>query len=361
MAPTQHREKRPVIVLGATGAVGQRFVQLLDNHPWFDLVAVAASERSEGKSCEQASHWILSGDIPEAAAKLIVSPLDPAAFGLPEEQQPIAFSALPADVAAEVEPRFAKAGYAVCSNASAFRYEPDVPILVPDVNPSHIEILPVQRANRGWPGFIATNPNCTTAGMSVVLKPLDDAFGLRKVFAATLQAISGAGYPGVPSIDITDNVVPWISGEEDKMARESAELLGRVDAGRIAPAEFQLTAHAHRVPVVDGHTVCLSLGFEKPPSPEEALEVLRSFRAPDVVAGLPSAPETSIRLLDAPDRPQPRLDRDAGRGMTVSVGRVRSCPVLDLRLVLVSHNTIRGAAGGSIVNAELLVASGAVS
>jgi len=361
MAALEHHEKRPVVVLGATGAVGQRFVQLLDNHPWFDLVAVAASERSAGRSYEEASHWILPGDIPRPVMRMIVSSLDPADFSLPEGRQPIAFSALPSDVAAEVEPRFAEAGYAVCSNASAFRYEPDVPILVPDVNPSHIDILPIQRANRGWPGFIATNPNCTTAGISVVLKPLDDAFGLRRVFAATLQAISGAGYPGVPSFDITDNVIPWISGEEDKMARETAQLLGRVDDGRLVPAELRLAAHAHRVPVVDGHTVCLSLGFEATPSADDAMEILRSFRSPDIVAGLPSAPNPSIRVLESPDRPQPRLDRDAGRGMAVSVGRIRSCPLLDIRLVLVSHNTIRGAAGGSIVNAELLTASGALS
>ncbi len=344
----------PVVVLGATGAVGQRFVQLLAEHPWFELVAVAGSERSAGRPYGEVCNWVIPGDPPPAVQRMIVSPLDPA---LPVR---IAFSALPAGVAREVEPRFAQAGIAVCSNASAHRYEPDVPLLIPEVNADHLALIERQRAGRGWPGLIVTSPNCTTSGIALPLKPLQQAFGLTRVSAVSLQAISGAGYPGVASLDILGNVVPYIEGEEEKIARELDLLLGSVQNGECRPAGLAVSAQANRVPVLDGHTVCLSLGFERRPSPDEAEDVLRAFRAPAVVAGLPSAPSRPILVRTEPDRPQPRRDRDAGGGMAVTVGRVRPCPVLDLRLVSVSHNTLRGAAGGSILNAELLVAEGYV-
>jgi aspartate-semialdehyde dehydrogenase len=347
-------DKIPVAILGATGAVGQRFVQLLAGHPWFEITALAASERSAGRGYADACRWVIPGDPPPSASEMIVSSLEPM---LPAR---IVFSALPADVAREVEPRFAQAGYAVCSNASAFRYEPDVPLIVPEVNYTHQMLIEQQQAERGWPGFIVTSPNCTTTGISMALKPLDDAFGLRKVFAATMQAVSGAGYPGVASLDIQDNVLPYIGGEEKKIELETQLLLGRVVDGRRVAADVIISAQANRVPVLDGHTMCLSLGFEQPATVEEAIAALAGFRGPSVIRELPSAPEHPILVRHEANRPQPRRDRDAGGGMAVTVGRVRSCPLLDLRMVVVVHNTLRGAASGSILNAELLVASGKV-
>ncbi len=344
----------PVAVLGATGAVGQRFVQLLAEHPLFEITALAASERSAGKSYADACRWVIPGDPPESLKGMIASELEP---NLPAR---LVFSALPADVARDVEPRFARAGYAVCSNASAYRYEPDVPLIIPEVNPEHLSLIPAQRAARGWPGFIVTNPNCSTTGIVMALKPLHDAFGLNKVFAFTMQGASGAGYPGVPSLDILDNVIPYIGGEEEKIARETRLLLGEVKEGQQCEAKIDVSAHANRVPVIDGHTIALSLGFEKAPTPEEALEVLRAFHGPADVQSLPSAPKRPIVVRDEDDRPQPRRDRDAQSGMTVSVGRVRECPILDLRLVIVVHNTVRGAAGGSLLNGEMLVKRGLI-
>jgi aspartate-semialdehyde dehydrogenase len=281
---------------------------------------------------------------------VIVSPLEP---NIPAR---IAFSALPSDVAREIEPLFAQAGYAVCSNASAFRQEPGVPLLIPEVNAGHLALIERQRVERGWSGFIVTSPNCTTTGIVMPLKPLDDAFGLRQVFAVSMQAISGAGYPGVASLDILGNVVPYIGGEEGKIEAETRLLLGRVVDGQRLEADIVVSAQANRVPVLDGHTVCLSLGFDKAPTVEEAVAVLAGFRGPDVVRELPSAPEHPILVRLESNRPQPRRDRDTEGGMTITVGRVRECPLLDLRLVSVSHNTLRGAASGSILNAELLVA-----
>jgi aspartate-semialdehyde dehydrogenase len=342
----------PVAVLGATGAVGQRFVQLLAGHPWFRVAAVAASERSAGRLYGEACRWVIAGDPPPAVAGLPVRPLEP---GLPAR---LVFSALPGGVARDVETAFARAGYAVCSNAAAFRQDASVPLLIPEINAGHLALVERQQAEEGWPGYIVTSPNCTTTGMALPLKPLDDAFGLEKVVAVSMQAISGAGYPGVASLDILGNVVPYIDGEEEKIEQETRLLLGRVEDGQRKPAGITVSAQANRVPVLDGHTVCLSLGFRRPPGVEEALAVLESFRGPDLVCGLPSAPERPVLVRREPDRPQPRRDLDAGRGMAVTVGRVRSCPLLDLRLVSVSHNTLRGAAGGSVLNAELLVAEG---
>ncbi|MBL7062709.1 MAG: aspartate-semialdehyde dehydrogenase [Anaerolineae bacterium] len=347
-------DKIPVAILGATGAVGQRFVQLLAGHPWFEIVALAASERSAGRRYADACNWVIPGDPPPFAGEMIVSPLEPHLLAR------IIFSALPSAVAREIEPVFAQAGYAVCSNASAYRQEPGVPLLIPEINADHVRMIPGQQAERGWEGFIVTSPNCTTAGIVIPLKPLDDAFGLRQVFAATMQAISGAGYPGVASLDILGNVVPYIGGEEEKIEHETRLLLGHIEDGRRVEADIAISSQANRVPVLDGHTVCLSLGFAKCPTVEEAIAALADFRGADVVRGLPSAPEHPIIVRREPDRPQPRRDRDAEGGMAITVGRVRPCPLLDLRLVSVSHNTLRGAASGSILNAELLVASGHV-
>lgn len=347
-------EKIPVCILGATGAVGQRFVQLLADHPWFEIAALAASERSAGRRYGDACRWIVPGDPPASILDMVVSPLEPTISGK------LAFSALPSDVARQVEPQFAAAGYAVCSNASAFRFEPDVPLLIPEVNSDHLSLIENQRRGRRWPGFIVTNPNCSTTGISMALKPLHDAFGIVRVFVSTMQATSGAGYPGVASLDILDNVLPFIAGEEEKIEREPRLLLGSIVDGRRVEATIEVSAHANRVPVIDGHTACVSVAFEKTPDIFQAVEVLRLFQGPAHVRALPSAPAQPVIVREEVDRPQPRRDRDEARGMSVSVGRIRSCPVLDLRFVLVVHNTIRGAAGGAILNGELLKSEGLI-
>lgn len=342
----------PVAVLGATGAVGQRFVQLLAEHPWFEIAALAASEKSAGRRFVDACNWVIPGDPPADIGEIIVSPLEPT---VPAR---IVFSALPAAVAREVEPQFARAGYLVCSNASAYRYELDIPLIIPEVNADHLALVERQRVERDWPGLIVTSPNCTTSGMVLPMAPLDRAFGLQKVFATSMQAISGAGYPGVSSLDILGNVVPYIGGEESKIELETRMLLGRVDKGCRQEADLVVSAHANRVPVLDGHTICLSLGLQRTPTVDQAVAALADFRGPAEVRDLPSAPERPIVVRSEPDRPQPRRDRDTSAGMAVTVGRVRECPLLDLRMVSVSHNTLRGAASGSILNAELLVAQG---
>ena len=354
--------KIPVVVLGATGAVGQRFVQLLADHPWFVIKGLAASERSCGSRYVEACRWVLPGDPPACLGEMVIRPLDPAklkgAVSEHNSRQVVAFSALPAEVARDVEPLFARAGYAVCSNASAFRYDSDVPLLIPEVNAEHLTLIERQRAARDWQGFITTNPNCTIAGIATVLKPLDAAFGVRRVFATSMQAISGAGYPGVASLDILDNVLPFIPGEEEKIRRETRLLLGRIVEGKRIEADVEVSAQANRVPVVDGHTICLSVGFAEPAPVDEAIAVLEDFRGPVDVQTLPSAPGNPVLVCHQPDRPQPRRDRNAEDGMAVTVGRLRPCPLLDLRMVVVVHNTLRGAAGGSVLNAELLVARG---
>jgi aspartate-semialdehyde dehydrogenase len=344
----------PVAVLGATGAVGQRFVQLLANHPWFELVAVTGSDRSAGGLYGEACRWVLDQDPPEAVGDMPVRPSTP---DLPAR---IVFSALPSDVAAEIEPQFARAGTLVCSNASAHRQAPGVPLIIPEVNAGHLGMLDRQRREQGWDGLIVTSPNCTTTGLVMTLKPLQQAFGLRQVFVTTLQAVSGAGYPGVSYLDIADNLIPYIEGEEDKIREEARLLLGQVQCGERTPAEIGISVQVNRVPVFDGHTLSIAVQCERKPSPEEAIAALRDFRGPEVVRSLPSAPPTPLVVRLEPDRPQPRRDRMSGGGMAVSVGRVRACPLLDLRLVSVVHNTLRGAASGSILNAELLVAAGYV-
>jgi len=345
----------PVAILGATGAVGQTFIRCLRNHPWFEIAELAASERSAGKPYADAVRW-LEGEFPEELADRTVLACDPA-----QVRSPIVFSALDSAAAGDLEPAFARAGATVLSNAKNFRMEPDVPLVIPEVNSSHLALLEKQRATRGWSGGIVTNANCAATVATVALAPLHQQFGVRQVFAVTLQAVSGAGYPGVPSLDIVGNVIPYIAEEEPKIEREIPKMLGCVDAGSLVHAPIQVSAHANRVPVEHGHTVCMSIKLERRATPEDALRVLREWRGDAAVRGLPSAPERALVVSDAPDRPQARRDVGAGSGMTVVVGRVRPDPVLDIRLVALGHNTIRGAAGGSVLNAELLVAGGGIA
>ncbi len=341
----------PVAVLGATGSVGQRFISLLENHPLFKVTALAASDRSVGQPYAQACHWILPEPMPTWARDMVVLPCSPEAL-----DAKIVFSALPADLAKEIEPQFAKAGFAVCSNASSYRREADVPLLLPEVNADHIGLVRTQRLARNWSGCILTNPNCTSTGLTVALKALQDAFGLKRVFAVSLQALSGAGYPGVPSVDIIDNVIPNIGGEEDKVEWEPRKMLGKLVENGIELAEVKFSAHTNRVAVIDGHIVCASVELGQEVSPEQAIRAFREYQTPAAARDLPSAPQPVIVVREEADRPQPRLDRMTGKGMTTVVGRVRSDPLLHLKFVVLSHNTIRGAAGGSLYNAELLVA-----
>lgn len=345
-------DKIPVAVLGATGAVGQRFVQLLADHPWFEITALTGSERTTGGVYRQVCRWVLDEEIPEAIGDLTVSETGPA---LPAR---ILFSALPTRVAQPLEPILAESGFIVCSNASAYRQEADVPLIIPEVNSEHLELLEQQRAKRGWQGLIVTSPNCTATGLVMPLKPLDQAFGVRQVFVTTLQAVSGAGYPGVPYLDIVDNIIPNIPGEAEKIQQETQLILGNFENGARHPAKIVLSIQTNRVPVVDGHTVNMAIKFDRPPSPAEARQVLERFRGSGGTAELPSAPEHPILVRTEPDRPQPRRDRDASSGMSVTVGSIRPCPLLDLRMISVVHNTLRGAASGSILNAELLVSKG---
>jgi aspartate-semialdehyde dehydrogenase len=340
-------------VLGATGIVGQRLVKLLETHPWFELAEVAASERSSGKTYAEAVRWHLDGPVPQAARDLVVKGLDPSL------DCDFVFSALDSYVAGPAEEDFARAGYPVVSNSKNHRMDPDVPLLIPEVNATHLGAIPVQQKNRGYStGFIVTNPNCSTAGLVLVLKPLADAFGLEKVFVATLQAVSGAGYPGVPSMDIHANVIPFISGEEEKMESEPQKLLGQWDGSRFIDAGLGLSAHCNRVPVLEGHLECVSASLKKIASLNEVREALRNFEVSAELALLPTAVRNPVVVLDGDDRPQPRRDVNSGNGMAAVVGRVRECPLLDVKLTLLSHNLVRGAAGAALLNAELLAARG---
>jgi len=352
--PVTH-SRIPVAILGATGAVGQTFIRLLDGHPWFRVAEVAASERSTGKTYAAATRWI-EGSLPADVALLDVKPCDPALL-----TSPVVFSALDSAAAGDLEPAFARAGRFVLSNAKNFRMEADVPLVIPEVNAAHLSLLGAQRAARGWSGAIVTNANCAATMATMAMAPLHERFGVRSAFVATMQAVSGAGYPGVPSLDILGNVIPYIGDEEPKIETEMQKMLGRMVGSRIEPAPFVVSAHANRVAVENGHTVCLTLGFEQKPTPEQAIAALREWRGAPEVRGLPSAPDLPLRYRDEPDRPQPRRDVGDGRGMTVSVGRVRADEILDLRLVAMGHNTVRGAAGGSILNAELLVSTGVIA
>ena len=350
----ERSQKIPVAILGATGAVGQRFVQLLERHPWFEIAVLTGSERSIGRPYGEVVRWILDGSPPPTVAAMTVQPTSKAG-GVP-----LAFSALPSDQARESEPLWAQAGVVVCSNASAYRMDPLVPLLIPEVNPDHVGLVEAQRDRRGWCGAIVTNPNCSTITLVMALKPLHDRFGVRQVHATTLQAISGAGYPGVASLDILDNVVPFIPGEEEKIESEPLKLLGTLHDGAIQSASIRVSASVNRVPVLDGHMVNTSIGLEHPASIKEAVAALREFAPPAGVRDLPSAPEQVIVVRDEPDRPQPRRDRNLYNGMGTTVGRVRPCSLLDLKFTILSHNTIRGAAGGALLNGELLVAEGLI-
>ena len=345
-------DKIKVGVLGATGMVGQRFVQLLADHPWFEISALAASERSVGMPYGQACRWVVSEEMPALVQEMVVQECEP---GL---ECRLVFSALPAKVAGSVEEEFAIAGYAVSSNARNHRLDPDVPLLVPEVNPDHLALIEVQQQRRGWNGFIVTNPNCSTAQLVLVLKPLWDRFGITTLNVVTMQALSGAGYPGVPSLDILDNVIPYITGEEEKVEREPLKLLGRLEGEVVREAEIAISAQCNRVGTREGHLEAVSVKLGREAGREEVVEALRSFRGPLQGLGLPSAPEYPIVVREEMDRPQPRLDRDEGGGMSVVVGRVRECPVLDYKFLVLGHNTIRGAAGAAILNAELLISQG---
>lgn len=347
------RTRIPVAVLGATGAVGQSFIRLLADHPWFDVSQLAASERSAGRKYADATRWIGGSGIPESVRDIAVLPCDPL-----EVSAPIVFSALDASVAGEVEAAFARAGRLVLSNAKNFRMDQDVPLVIPEVNADHLGLLDVQRANRGWKGGVVTNANCASIMAVMALAPLHEAFGVRRLFIATMQAVSGAGYPGVPSLDILGNVVPYIKDEEGKIETEIQKMLGRRMETHIEHAPIKISAHANRVAVENGHTVCLSVDFEKHVDAGAALEALREWQGDECARGLPSSPERALVVTDAPDRPQPRRDVDLGRGMTVTVGRVREDPLFDVKLVAMGHNTVRGAAGASVLNAELLVSTG---
>ncbi|MDD3248132.1 MAG: aspartate-semialdehyde dehydrogenase [Methanosarcina sp.] len=329
-------------ILGATGAVGQRFVEALANHPWFEITALAASERSAGKTYREAAGWRLDTAMPESVENIEVVPVDPKAV-----DADVVFSALPADLAITVEPEFAKAGFAVASNASSYRMEKDIPLVIPEVNPEHMGLIEVQQDTRGWDGYIITNPNCSTIVMTVTLKPLMK-FGLETVQVATMQAISGAGFSGVPAMAIYDNVIPYIGSEETKMETETLKLLGEFNGSEIVPADMKVSASCHRVPVIDGHTEAIWAGMRDKPTPEEVREAFLKF---DPKLGeLPSEPRKALIVRDEVDRPQPRLDRNMGKGMSVSVGRIRE----GIRYIAMGHNTIRGAAGASVLNAELL-------
>ena len=355
MTPTAPKQRIPVAVLGATGAVGQTFIRLLADHPWFQLAELAASERSAGKPYAEAARWI--GDaMPEQVGGMTVLPCDPR-----QVKSGLVFSALDSSVAGDVELAFARAGRLVLSNAKNFRMDDDVPLVIPEVNADHLALLEVQRAKRGWSGGIVTNANCASIMAVMALAPLHEAFGINRLFVSTMQAVSGAGYPGVPSLDILGNVIPYIKDEEAKIEVEICKMLGRRADTRIEPADITISAHANRVPVENGHTVCLSVDFLQHVSASAALEVLREWRGDASARDLPSSPARALLVTDEPDRPQPRRDVGAGRGMTVTVGRVRDDPLFDVKLVAMGHNTIRGAAGASVLNAELLVATGQAS
>lgn len=340
-------------VLGATGTVGQQIVHRLRHHPWFRVTAVAASDRSAGKRYSSAVHWRIHDEIPADVANLAVQPLTP------DLDCDICLSALDSSVAGDAEEKFARAGYPVISNSRNHRMDPDVPLLVPEVNPGHIALVERQRANRGYDsGFIATNPNCSTAGLVVALKPIHDAFGIEAINVVTMQALSGAGYPGVASLDAIDNVIPHIAGEEEKLQSEPVKILGALHDGRVIGAEFKISAQCNRVPVIDGHMESVSLKLKTRARPQEVASALREFSGLPQQLGLPSAPPKPLEVRTEENRPQTRLDRDSGDGMTVVVGRIRECPVMDIRFTLLSHNLIRGAAGAAILNAELFAHAG---
>lgn len=337
-------------ILGATGAVGQKFIEVLTNHPWFEISVLAASERSAGKKYRDAVNWIGSKPIPTEVADLEVVEAKP---GFDAD---VVFSGLDANVAEEIERDFAAAGYPVVSNARNYRMKDDVPLLIPEVNPDHTKLI--ERQSWGSGGYIVTNPNCSTVGLVTALRPLVDAFGVEVVQVVTMQALSGAGYPGVASLDALGNVVPYIGGEEEKMQTEPLKLLGKLEDGRVSPASIAISAHCNRVPVLEGHTEAVSVKLGQKVDAADVREVFKNYRSPIADLGLPSAPDPLFEIFDDPRFPQPRRHVELGNGMKVSIGRIRNCPVFDVKFVLLVHNTIRGAAGGAVLNAELLVKQG---
>ena len=345
--------RRRVAVLGATGAVGQTFVRLLENHPWFELAEVAASERSAGRPYGESARWVAAGNMPRDVAAKTVLPCD---SGVVESD--IVFSALDSSVAGEVETAFARAGKIVLTNAKNHRMSPDVPLVIAEVNPGHLRVLDAQRKKRGWRGGIVTNGNCSAIVATLALAPLHERFGISDVFVSTMQAVSGAGYPGVPSLDILGNVIPYIADEEDKLERELCKFLGTMDGDEIAGADINVSAHCNRVPVENGHTVCLSVRLRQHVGPEEVQSALREWKGADSARGLPTSPDQPIAVAESPDRPQPRRDVGRGKGMTVTVGRVRADNLFDVKLVATGDNVVRGAAGASVLNAELMANCG---
>jgi aspartate-semialdehyde dehydrogenase len=351
-------ERRRVGILGATGMVGQRFIQLLSNHPWFEIAWLAASDRSAGKTYAEACKWKLDTPLPKRIAAMTLQPNVPegSAIELPK----IIFAALDADIARELEPKFAAAGCAVISNSSAFRMTADVPLVVPEVNADHLALLETQswrKDHGGRGGYIVTNPNCSAIGLVLALKPLEQKFGIESLFVSTMQAVSGAGYPGVASLDILGNVVPFIKNEEEKLQEEVGKLLGERKGAKIELLDAKVSAHCNRVAVEDGHTECVSIKLKKKATREEILAAWSEF-LPLEGQHLPTAPEQPVEYDDGVDRPQPRLDRMRGHGMAATVGRLRECTLLDWKFVVLSHNTIRGAAGAAVLNAEVLALLG---
>ena len=344
--------KIPVGILGATGTVGQRFIQLLENHPWFEVAWIAASERSFGKCYQEAAKWKMKTPIPARIASMVLSAAEP------NNAPKVIFAALDADIAREMEPAFAEAGCAVISNSSAFRMHPQVPLVIPEINPDHLKLIEQQTWRKQSGGFMVTNSNCSIMGLAIALAPLQKAFGIEAVFAVTMQAISGAGYPGVASLDILGNVVPYIRNEEEKMQEELGKLLGKLKGHEVEMAGFPVSAHCNRVPVEDGHTESISIKLNKKATPEKIIETWREYRGHATDLKLPFAPSEVIYYDERPDRPQPRLDLDRGHGMTVSCGRLRPCSLFDWKFTMLSHNTIRGAAGAALLNAELLKSKG---
>jgi aspartate-semialdehyde dehydrogenase len=343
--------KIEVGVLGATGMVGQHFLRFLDGHPWFRVTWLGASERSAGKRYAEVAAWHLAGGVPDGIRDLTVEECSPG------RGPRLVFSAMDASVAGEIEQAFARCGHVVVSNSRNHRMDADVPLLVPEINWNHLDLIPIQQRNRGWKGAIATNPNCSTVALTMALAPLKP-FGITRVVATTLQAVSGAGYPGVASMDIVGNVIPYIGGEEEKMERETQKILGDYGDGQVRPLDAVVSAHCNRVPVIDGHTVTISVELAAKPSPEDLQNAFDRFSSVPQERRLPSAPERPVVLLRESNRPQPRKDAERDRGMACWVGRLRPCPVLDYKMVALAHNTIRGAAGAAVLNAELMYAMG---
>ena len=343
--------KIEVGILGATGTVGQRFIQLLEDHPWFEVKWLAASDRSAGKRFRDAASWQLEGAHPANVADTIVEE------AVPGRAPKLIFSSMASNLAGGIERDFAAAGHIVVSNSSHYRMAEDVPLLIPEVNPGHLGMLPSQRRERGWTGAIITNPNCAAVGLVMAMAPLKQ-FGLMNAMVTTFQAVSGAGYPGVPSLDALGNVIPYIGGEEEKVESEPQKILGDLVGDRIEPLPMEISASCHRVPAIDGHMVAVSLEFERRPTREELIAALEEFRGIPQERELPSAPRRPIHVMEAPDRPQTRKDAGLEKGMATPVGRIRECPVLHWKMVALSHNTLRGAAGAAVLNAELMQSEG---